>query len=126
MRVASSTWRMRMKDGTADLAMKAEPLARDQWAERLTRVALLAGVALIAWLAVLHLRMLVSPAPQEMREGGELWITQLLLQGRNPYALAELPAGADVYGIFYNAVVLPFAALFANSFAVHRLVSGVA
>jgi hypothetical protein len=70
--------------------------------------------------------MIVSPAAQEMREGGIIWITRLLLEGRNPYAVAELPAGTDVYGILYHLVVLPFARVFGNGFTVHRTVSAVA
>jgi hypothetical protein len=78
------------------------------------------------WLAVLHLRMVVSPAPQEMREGAIIWITRLILEGRNPYALAELPASTNAYGIAYHLVVLPFARLFGNGYTVHRAVSAAA
>lgn len=117
-----------MQDGAADITAGSEGrlAAGGAWADRLGRLGLLGGIAGTAWLFLLHLRMIFSPAPQEMREAGELVITQLLLQGRNPYAPAELPVGTDVYGILYNAVVTPFAALFGNSLAVHRAVSGVA
>jgi hypothetical protein len=78
------------------------------------------------WLALLQLRMIVSPAPQEMREGGIVWITRLLLDGRNPYAVAELPASTNVYGILYHLVVMPFARVFGNGFTVHRAISALA
>jgi hypothetical protein len=78
------------------------------------------------WLAVLHLRMVVSPAAQEMREGAVIWITRLLLEGRNPYSIAELPASTNAYGIAYHVVVLPFAQLFGNGYTVHRAVSAAA
>ena len=78
------------------------------------------------WLVVLHLRMIVSPAPQEMREGAIIWITRLVLEGRNPYALSELPASTYAYGIVYRLAVLPFARIFGNGFTVHRVVSAVA
>lgn len=78
------------------------------------------------WLVLLHLRMIVSPAPQEMREGGIVWITRLLLEGHNPYDVAELPASTNVYGILYHLVVLPLARVFGNGFEVHRTVSGLA
>ena len=78
------------------------------------------------WLAVLHLRMVISPAPQEMREGAILWITRLLLEGRNPYALSELPASTNAYGIAYHLVVLPFARFFGNGYTVHRAISAAA
>ncbi len=78
-----------------------------------------------SWLLLLYLRMIVSPAPQEMREGATVWITGLLLEGRNPYALSELPASANVYGIVYHLAVWPLALMFGNGFVVHRIVSGV-
>ena len=78
------------------------------------------------WLVILHLRMIVSSAPQEMREGAIVWITRLLLEGRNPYAVAELPASTNVYGIVYHAIVWPFARVFGNGFTVHRAVSAAA
>jgi hypothetical protein len=95
-------------------------------ARRVTNAA--AGIAAVmcGWLVVLHLRMIVSPAPQEMREGAIIWITRLLLEGRNPYALSELPASTNAYGIVYHLVVLPFARLFGNGFTVHRAVSAAA
>src|SRR5215510_642204 len=69
---------------------------------RLARIA--AGIAAVmcGWLVVLHLRMIVSPAPQEMREGAIIWITRLVLEGRNPYAVSELPASSYAYGIIYR------------------------
>jgi hypothetical protein len=93
---------------------------------RVAAVATGLAALMCGWLALLHLRMIVSPAPQEMREGGIIWITRLLLEGRNPYAVAELPAGTDVYGILYHLVVLPFARVFGNGFTVHRTVSAAA
>src|SRR5215210_1998849 len=86
------------------------------------------GIAALmsGWLVLLHLRMIISPAPQEMREGGIIWITSLLLAGRNPYAVSELPASTNAYGILYHLVVLPFARLFGNGYTVHRAVSAVA
>ena len=93
---------------------------------RLARIA--AGIAAVmcGWLVVLHLRMIVSPAPQEMREGAIIWITRLVLDGRNPYAMSELPASTYAYGIVYRLVVLPFARIFGNSYTVHLAVSAVA
>ena len=92
---------------------------------RIATAAALIASGLGGWLFLLHLRMIVSPAPQEMREGAVVWITRLLLEGRNPYDLAELPASTNVYGIFYHLVVLPFAMIFGNGFTVHRTVSGL-
>jgi hypothetical protein len=87
-----------------------------------------AGIAALmcGWLAVLHVRMIISPAPQEMREGAIIWITRLLLDGRNPYALSELPASTNAYGIVYHLVVWPFARVLGNGYTVHRVVSAAA
>ncbi len=94
-------------------------------AQRLTAVAAAIATLFAAWLMLMHLRMIISPAPQEMREGAVVWITQLLLDGRNPYALSELPASTNVYGILYHFAVYPFARIAGNSFAVHRFVSAL-
>lgn len=83
------------------------------------------AVLMSGWLAVMHVRMILSPAPQEMREGASVWITRLLLEGRNPYALEELPAGTNVYGIFYYLAVQPFARLLGNGYGVHRALSAL-
>lgn len=85
-----------------------------------------AGGAMCLWLILLHLRMIASSAPQEMREGAAVWITRLMLEGRNIYALDELPASTNVYGIVYHLVVLPFARVFGNGYPVHRVVSAIA
>lgn len=102
---------------TADGSARASVLAR---------VATATAAPIAVWLLVIHGRMVLSPAPQEMREGAVLWLTRLLLEGRNPYALDELPAGTNVYGILYHLAVLPLAYVFGNGFPVHRTVSAVA
>jgi hypothetical protein len=93
---------------------------------RIAKIAVGTAALMCGWLVVLHLRMIVSPAPQEMREGAIIWITRLVLEGRNPYVLSELPASTYAYGIIYRLVVLPFARIFGNGYTVHRAVSAVA
>lgn len=100
--------------------------AGPELAASLARIATAIAGAIAVWLLVIHGRMVLSPAPQEMREGAVLWLTRLLLEGRNPYALAELPAGTNVYGILYHLIVLPLAYVFGNGFPVHRAVSAAA
>lgn len=51
--------------------------------------------------------------------------TGALLEGKNPYALANQPEYTNVYGIFYHWVVWPWAQLFGNTLPVHRAVTGV-
>jgi hypothetical protein len=93
---------------------------------RLATIAAGTAALMCGWLVILHLRMIVSPAPQEMREGATIWLTRLVLEGRNPYVLSELPASSYAYGIVYRLVVLPFARIFGNGYTVHRAVTAVA
>ena len=83
------------------------------------------AVAGFAWLGMVYLRMLVSPAPQEMREGALVVTTLALLDGRNPYAPGMLAAAGNLYGIVYPLAVLPVAWLFGAGPAVHRAVAGL-
>lgn len=71
-----------------------------------------------------HLALIVSPFQQEYREGATIFITQLLLSGEQPYALANQPLATNVYGILYNLVVTPFASVYGATLTVHRAVSG--
>ena len=108
------------------------PVARGRTAARagaalgvLDGAALAFALAGFAWLALIYLRMLVSPAPQEMREGALVVTTLALLDGRNPYGLEALAAAGNLYGILYPLAVAPFAALFGAGLAVHRAVAGL-
>lgn len=93
----------------------------EQWAWWLT----LLGVAGIACLIPYWLRMVVSPAPQEMREGALLWSTRAFLALQNPYAVETLPGPANVYGPLYPLLVVPFAWIFGPTLLAHRLVNGL-
>lgn len=93
---------------------------------RLAAVSVAIAGVIGLWLLAMHARMVLSPAPQEMREGAVVWITRLLLEGRNPYALDELPAATNVYGMLYHLTVLPLAFAFGNGFPIHRAVSAAA
>jgi hypothetical protein len=90
---------------------------------------LICGVALtilllLFWkLLVFQWSLLSNPFPNEYREGSILLTTQALLDGKNPYALAQQPEYTNVYGILYHLAVYPFAKLFGNGFPVHRSVS---
>jgi len=84
----------------------------------------------MGWLGLLWARMVLSPAPQEMREGALVMTTLALLEERNPYASADpLSAGlsgGNLYGILYPLAVAPFALVLGPGLATHRLVNGLA
>lgn len=88
-----------------------------------TALAIFAGG--MGWLCLLWLRMVVSPAPQEMREGAIILTTLALLDGRNPYAVEVAAVSGNLYGILYPLTVLPAAALFGPGLATHRAVNAL-
>ncbi|MBM3769891.1 MAG: hypothetical protein FJW27_01100 [Acidimicrobiia bacterium] len=100
---------------------RLDALPLQQWSRWMT----LLGVACIACLVPFWLRMVVSPAPQEMREGALLWSTRALLEFRNPYAFETLPGPANLYGPLYPLLVVPWAWLFGPTLFTHRLVNGI-
>lgn len=93
----------------------------DHWSRWLT----LLGVVCIAALVPFWIRMMVSPAPQEMREGALLWSTRALLAHQNPYAIDSLPGPANMYGPLYPLVAMPVAWLLGPTLFAHRLVNGL-
>jgi len=74
-------------------------------------------------LVIYHLQIIANVFPNEYREGAILLTTDLMVNGGNPYALANQPEYTNVYGIFYHLIVLPFAKWFGINFPVHRAVS---
>jgi hypothetical protein len=84
------------------------------------------AAAAFAWLLLVALRMIVSPAPQEMREGAIVLSTLALLDGVNPYGAAGLARGAgNLYGILYPLLVAPAAGLFGAGLVTHRAVAAL-
>lgn len=98
-----------------------DPRTLNQLALSLTVVGLACvGVLILAWL-----RMIVSPAPQEMREGAVLMTTRAFLNGQNPYAFDALPGPANLYGPFYPLLVAGVATVLGPTLLTHRLVNAV-
>lgn len=90
----------------------------------LVRYALLITVVIVgAWVLYFSGVTLLTPYPIEYREGASQVITQLLLDGRNPFALENQPQGMTNYGILYSLLAWPFAAAFGNTLLVHRAIS---
>ena len=72
-----------------------------------------------------QIKIITFPYPLELREGAIQLSTHALLNGINPYSLINNPVYINVYGILYNLLVLPFAALFGNSLQLHRLINAL-
>lgn len=70
-----------------------------------------------------NVRLILTNSPLELRENSFLLTTNLLLAGKNPFGLENMPVYTNIYGILYSLVVLPFAAVFGSTFFVHRIVS---
>ncbi|QWR76942.1 hypothetical protein [Candidatus Magnetomonas plexicatena] len=66
-----------------------------------------------------HISLIMYPHQLELREGGMVLSTDLILRGGNPYDFANQPMYMNVYGIMYNYAVIPFYKLFA-AIGVHR------
>lgn len=86
-------------------------------------VGALIAIGLLLLLLVLHLRLVFFPYQMEFREGAIVLTTEAFLKGINPWAIENNLTYINVYGIVYNALVLPFAAVLGNSLWIHRLIS---
>lgn len=88
------------------------------------KVLLFAGVLFsILWAVYFSVETIFMPYQIEMREGTALVTTRILLNGENPFSFENQPLAMTNYGIGYNLVVLPFAALFGNTLLIHRAVT---
>ncbi len=89
-----------------------------------TRAAsLFLGLVLAATLAydvAFHWHFISLPGAQELHEAAIPLTTKLLLEGGSPYVLSSLPNHTNVYGVLYNYVLLPFAAIWGPTYALHR------
>ncbi len=77
----------------------------------------------IPWLLVYAGNIIVTQGPVEFREGANVLLTDYILHGKNPFLLMNQPLMNTNKGAFYNLVVLPFAAIFGNTLAIHRIIS---
>jgi len=81
--------------------------------------------AAFAYLAWLHLLMVATDVPMEMRDGGTLATTIALVDGRNPYALPSAVTSGNVYGALYPAAMWAVAPLIGPGFTAHRLLAAL-
>ena len=86
---------------------------------------LLGTLASILWSVYFAAVTISIPYPIEFREGAAQVMTQFLLNRSNPFRLESQPLAMNNYGLGYNMVVAPFAALFGNTLSIHRSVTFV-
>jgi hypothetical protein len=79
----------------------------------------LTGLLILA----VQIKIITFPFPLELREGAIQLSTHALLNGINPYALINNPIYINGFGVLYNLLILPFAALFGNTLQLHRLIN---
>lgn len=89
----------------------------------LINIGLILSISLLIYSILFSIKFLLLEGPQEYRENAIILTTDLLLKGKNPYSLENLPVYLNVYGIFYHFIVYPFSKIFGSSFFIHRLVS---
>ncbi len=77
----------------------------------------------LSWLFYFAIATIIMPYQIEYREGAAQVMTQVLLKGGNPFSTDNQPLAFNNYGIAYNLVVLPLAALFGNTLPVYRIVT---
>jgi hypothetical protein len=120
-----------MRQDVGSAAERTAPRGGATWPilHALDGAALAVFVGAMGWLCLLWARMVLSPAPQEMREGALVMTTLALLEGRNPYASADplsaALAGGNLYGILYPLLVAPAALVLGPGLATHRLVNAL-
>lgn len=76
-------------------------------------------------LLIYHFQLIFNPYPLEYREGVILLTTDLILKGENPYSFAHQPSAVNMYGIFYNWLILPLAKFLGPTAWLHRFYSAV-
>ncbi|GMV33477.1 hypothetical protein FBQ83_02220 [Chloroflexi bacterium CFX5] len=77
----------------------------------------------LAWSLYFESAILATPYQIGYREGSQMVITAMMLNGENYSDFENQPLAYTAYGIGYNAAALPFALLFGNTLFVHRCVT---
>ena len=78
---------------------------------------------LIMWFVYFAVSTILIPYPVEYREGASQVLTQLLLNGDNPFSASNQPLAMSNYGVLYSFFAYPFVMIFGNILAVYRSVN---
>jgi hypothetical protein len=87
------------------------------------RLFIIGLVFLIGWLGIYAFNVIITQGPMAYREGANVLLTDYILHGKNPFVLMNQPLLNTNKGAVYNLVVVPFALLFGNTLALHRIIS---
>lgn len=87
------------------------------------RVFIVGLVFFIGWLLMYAWNVIITAGPVGYREGANMLLTEYILKGKNPFVLMNQPLMNTNKGAFYNLLVVPFAAIFGNTLALHRIIS---
>ena len=82
------------------------------------------GILVVAiWFVYFAISTILIPYPIEYREGAPQVLTQLLLNGENPFSISNQPLAMNNYGILYNLAAYPFVVFFGNTLSVYRSIN---
>lgn len=84
------------------------------------------SIWIISKFLIFEILLIKYPYIWEIREYVSAGTTYLLLNGKNPFGIENMPAYNNPYGMFYSLVVLPFAKIFGNSLQIHRFITAIA
>jgi hypothetical protein len=92
--------------------------------ERLLRfAAIVVGIACLVASLPPHIKLVGYPGPEEINEPAVWHETYLLANGRNPFAIEELPGCTQFFGPFYSYVVLTLKPVLGDGYLAHRLLN---
>ena len=80
-------------------------------------------VFFIGWLLLYAWNVIITVGPVGYREGANVLLTDYILHGKNPFVLMNQPLMNTNKGIFYNLLMVPFATVFGDTLALHRIIS---
>jgi hypothetical protein len=112
-----------MNYNLATMNIKSINPRKNQLRSWLNRVFIAGLIFFIIWLLVYAWNVIVTYGPTGYREGANMLLTEYILKGRNPFVLMNQPLMNTNKGAFYNLLVVPFAAIFGNTLALHRIIS---
>ncbi len=92
-------------------------LDRSHWVIPLAGIV---GITSLLVLTLINLKIITFPFQMEYREGAIVLTGEAFLRGINPWAIENNPVYINVYGFFYNWLLMPFIWIFGNQVWIYR------